>query len=753
MNSVLFNPLKLGVLTLSNRLVMPPMTRSRATQPGDIANDLMAKYYAQRTSAGLIISEGTQISPTGKGYAWTPGIYSEEQIAGWKRVTDAVHDRNGIIFAQLWHVGRVTHPDNINGQQPISSSAIKADGVKVFVDNGTNEPGFVETVEPRAMTLDDIHEVIGQYRQAALNAIAAGFDGIELHAANGYLVNQFIDSESNTRTDEYGGSLANRLRFLDQVVAAMVEAIGAQRVGVRLAPLTTLNGTIDANPEETYTEAARVLNKHGIAFLHIAEADWDDAPVMSVAFKEALRAAFDGVMIYAGKYSAERAAAAIRDGWADMIGFGRPYVANPDLPERIKNNWEWSTHHPETLFGGGAKGLTDYPRYNQAPEHPTTAEDNVALACGSTKATLFDPLRFGSFALDNRVAMAPMTRSRTDQPGDIPNAMMATYYGQRASAGLVITEGAPISAVGRGYSMTPGIYTQAQIDGWKLTTDEVHQKGGKVFIQLWHVGRRSHSSIAGETPVSASAVKDPDRVFGPLPKGGFGMIETEMPRALSIDDIQTTIADFVQAAKNAMAAGFDGVELHGAHGYLIDQFLRLHSNQRSDQYSGSQENRMRFLLETVQAVVDAIGAEHVAIRLSPFVTEGYADEDPEIVELALKVIEKLAPMKLAYLHLSENISRYTEVPESFRQQVRAVYPNPIMVAGKHTKESGQAILATGYADIVAFGQPFITNPDFYYRIQNDIDLTPVDYEAHSTFYGGDERGYTDYPMAEQIMQA
>ena len=603
------------------------------------------------------------------------------------------------------------------------------------------------------MTKDDITEVIGQFRQAALNAVEAGFDGIELHAANGYLVNQFIDSEANNRTDEYGGSVENRLRFLDEVVTAMAEAIGVDKIGVRLAPLTTLNGAVDANPEETYTEAARVLNKHQIAYIHIAEADWDDAPVKSTLFKETLREAFDGVIIYAGKYSSERAAAALRDGWADMIGFGRPFVANPDLPKRIMNGWEWSTHNPDTLFGGGAIGLTDYSFYEEAPEHKEGDTSPAVTRCDSSCATLFDPIKFSGFSLDNRVAMAPMTRSRTDQPGDVPNALMATYYQQRASAGLIITEGTPISAVARGYSLTPGIYTQEHINGWKLTTDAVHQKGGKVFVQLWHVGRRSHSDIAGETPVSASAVKDPDQVFGPLPEGGYGMIETSTPREMTKEDIQSTVEDFVQAAKNAMDAGFDGVEIHGAHGYLIDQFLRIHSNKRTDEYGGSQENRMRFLVEVMQAVVGTIGGDRVAIRLSPFVTEGYAEEDPEVIELTLKVLKELAPMNLAYLHFSENISRHQAMPESFRQQVREIYPNPIMVAGKYTKESGQDILDKGYADLVAFGQPFITNPDFFYRIQKDIDLTPVDYEAHSTFYGGDEKGYTDYPMAEQLLQA
>lgn len=363
MSQSLFQTIQLGQLTLNNRIVMPPMTRSRASQQGNVANDMMATYYAQRASAGLIVAEGTQISAMGQGYAWTPGIYSQEQIAGWKKVTDAVHAENGVIFAQLWHVGRVTHPDNIGGAQPISSSALKAEGVKVFIDNGSDEPGFVDVVEPREMTKEDIKAVIQEYHQAALNAVEAGFDGIELHAANGYLINQFIDSESNNRTDEYGGSLENRLRFLDEVVATLVDAIGADKVGVRLAPLTTLNGTVDANPLETYPAAAKVLNKHNIAYMHIAEVDWDDAPETPVEFKRDMRESFSNVLIWAGKYDAEKAEQAINDGLADMIGFGRPFVSNPDLPSRIENGHPLAPHDPNTLFGGAEKGLTDYPVY------------------------------------------------------------------------------------------------------------------------------------------------------------------------------------------------------------------------------------------------------------------------------------------------------------------------------------------------------------------------------------------------------
>jgi len=358
---------------------------------------------------------------------------------------------------------------------------------------------------------------------------------------------------------------------------------------------------------------------------------------------------------------------------------------------------------------------------------------------------LFKQLNNTLLQAKNRVAMAPMTRSRTTQPGDVPNQMMATYYRQRANAGLIVTEGAPISAVGRGYSMTPGIYTQAHIDGWKKVTQAIHEEGGKVLIQLWHVGRRSHSTISGEQPLAPSAIKVPDQVFGPLPEGGFGMIETEQPKAMTQDDINNTIADFVQAAKNAVEAGFDGIEIHAAHGYLLDTFMRIESNQRSDQYGGSQENRMRFLLETLQAVSAAIGSNKVAVRLSPHVIEGFADEDPEIVELTLKALKKMAEMNLAYVHFSENISRYVEAPESFRQQVREVYPNPIMIAGKQTKQSAQQLLEKNYADMVAFGTPYVTNPDLVARFKNDWPLTEFDPDARLTLYGGGEKGFIDYP--------
>ncbi|MDQ6479366.1 alkene reductase [Dyadobacter sp. LHD-138] len=367
---MLFQPFQLAKLSLKNRIVMPPMTRSRANT-GEVATDLMAEYYSQRASAGLIISEGTQVSRQGQGYAWTPGIFSKAQIEGWGKVTKAVHEKDGLMFAQLWHVGRVSHTSlQENGKAPVSASAILAEGVKVFLDLEGKGPGegageMVQHSLPTELTVSQIKSIIADFVHAAKNAILAGFDGVELHGANGYLIEQFIDSQTNLRSDAYGGSLENRLRFLREVTTAVADAIGPEKVGVRQAPLTTLMGATDDNPEETYIAAAKMLNEIGIAYIHIAEADWDNAPIMPVAFKEAYREAFKGTLIYAGKYTKERADEALAKGWTDLVAFGRPFIANPDLPYRLANNLRLNEPDKTKFFGGTGKGYTDYPIASQ----------------------------------------------------------------------------------------------------------------------------------------------------------------------------------------------------------------------------------------------------------------------------------------------------------------------------------------------------------------------------------------------------
>ena len=367
----LFTPLQLGPYTLRNRIVLPPLTRSRSTQPGNIANELMAEYYQQRSSAGFMVSEGTQIEPRGQGYAWTPGIHSTEQIAGWQKVTRAVHGAGGVIFAQLWHVGRVSHTAlQPEGQAPVAPSAIPASQVKVFIETAPGSGMLSEPSMPRELTTAEVRELVQYYAQAARNALQAGFDGVELHCANGYLVNQFISAHSNQRSDEYGGSLDNRLRFLREITQAVAEVVGPQRLGVRFAPLFSSTdeervylGLVEDDPQATYLAAIRHLEELGIAYLSLAEADWEGAEELPESFRWAVRRAFSGRILYAGRYDAPRAAAAIEAGWADLIGFGRSFIANPDLPTRIANGWPLNALDSASMYGGTAQGYTDYPRY------------------------------------------------------------------------------------------------------------------------------------------------------------------------------------------------------------------------------------------------------------------------------------------------------------------------------------------------------------------------------------------------------
>ena len=372
--SPLFASVTLGPYTLKNRIVMPPLTRSRSTQPGNIPNELMASYYTQRASAGFMVTEGTQIEPRGQGYAWTPGIHSHAQIEGWKKVTQAVHAAGGIIFAQLWHVGRVSHISlQPQGAQPVAPSAITADNVKVFIETAPGAGTLADPSEPRALSTDEVSELVAMYASAARNALEAGFDGIELHCANGYLVNQFISEHSNTRDDQYGGSLTNRLRFLKEIVAAVSAVVGADRLGVRFAPLFASTdetrvylGLVESDPHHTYIEAIKVLEQAGIAYLSIAEADWDNAPDLPETFYQAVRAEFSGRIIYAGKYTTEKSVHMLAKGYGDLFAFGRPFIANPDLPERIANHWPLNEADPTTMYGGTEIGYNDYPYYQNS---------------------------------------------------------------------------------------------------------------------------------------------------------------------------------------------------------------------------------------------------------------------------------------------------------------------------------------------------------------------------------------------------
>ncbi|MGM8851318.1 alkene reductase [Salinicola halophyticus] len=357
----LLSPITVGDVELSNRVLMAPLTRART--PDSVPGALQAEYYAQRASSGLIISEATNISPTARGYVYTPGIWTDAQEAGWRQVVDAVHDANGKIALQLWHVGRISHEMvQPEGQAPVAPSALRAEGANCFVEFEDGSSGQHPTSTPRALELDEIPALIDDYRQAAKRSKRAGFDMVEVHAANAYLLQQFLATGSNQRTDRYGGSVVNRARLLLEVVDAVTAEMGEGRVGVRLSPFIEIFGLSDDEPQEMMRYLADELGRRKIAYLHINEPDWTgEGPQLSDDFRRDLRERFTGTLIYCGHYTAERAETLIENGLGDAAAFGRPYIANPDLVERFSRDAGLNEPNPDTFYGGGAEGYTDYP--------------------------------------------------------------------------------------------------------------------------------------------------------------------------------------------------------------------------------------------------------------------------------------------------------------------------------------------------------------------------------------------------------
>jgi N-ethylmaleimide reductase len=347
--SKLFDPIKIGDLELPNRVIMAPLTRSRAVGGGRVPNALMAEYYVQRASAGLILSEATAVSAQGVGYADTPGIWSEEQVAGWKRVTDAVHGAGGRIFLQLWHVGRISDPVFLDGALPVAPSAIAAAGHVSLV-----RP-MRAYVTPRALETAEIPGIVAAYRKGAENAKRAGFDGVEVHGANGYLLDQFLQDKTNQRSDAYGGSIENRARLMLEVTDACIEVWGANRVGMHLAPRCDSHDMGDSNPAATFGYVAQELGKRGIAFICAREAVGPDS------LGAQLKQAFGGVYIANEKMTRESAEALIQSGAADAVAFGKDFIANPDLPRRLKLAAPLNAPRPETFYASTAEGYTDYP--------------------------------------------------------------------------------------------------------------------------------------------------------------------------------------------------------------------------------------------------------------------------------------------------------------------------------------------------------------------------------------------------------
>ncbi|MBP6562403.1 MAG: alkene reductase [Neisseriaceae bacterium] len=360
--NTLFTPLKVGAITVKNRIFMAPLTRLRSIEPGDIPTPLMGEYYRQRTGAGLIITEATQISAQAKGYAGAPGLHSPEQVAAWQAITAGVHAQQGKIAVQLWHTGRISHnslqPDQ---QPPVAPSAIRAEA-RTSLRDEQGRPTRVATALPRALATEEIPGIVNDFRHAVANAREAGFDLIELHSAHGYLLHQFLAADANHRTDQYGGSLENRTRLVLEVVDAVSAEWQADRIGIRISPLGTFQGINNGEHEEA--EALYLieqLGKRGIAYLHFSEPDWAGGQPYSESFRQKVRARFSGVIVGSGAYTPQKAETLIEQGYIDAVAFGRHYIANPDLAERLHIGAELNEQRPETFYGGGAEGYTDYP--------------------------------------------------------------------------------------------------------------------------------------------------------------------------------------------------------------------------------------------------------------------------------------------------------------------------------------------------------------------------------------------------------
>ncbi len=360
----LFQPTRIGCIDIANRVVMAPLTRCRADEPaGDVpGSDINVEYYRQRSGAGLIISEGTQISPVGKGYMATPGIYSEAQVEGWRRITDTVHAAGSKMLAQIWHVGRITHPALTGGAQPIAPSAIAPRDVVAYTHQGK-----VDIPTPQAMSVQQIADVVAQFRQAAANALRAGFDGVEIHGANGYLIDQFLRDGANRRDDAYGGSVAARCRLALEIVDAVAAEIGAARVGIRLSPLTPFNDLADSDPQRTFDHLVEQLDARGIAFVHFIEGSTGGARDLPGFDYAKARKSFRGAYIANNGYDRAMAIEAVESGRADAVAFGRAFLANPDLVQRLRVGAPLNAPDAQTFYTPGAAGYTDYPTLDAQP--------------------------------------------------------------------------------------------------------------------------------------------------------------------------------------------------------------------------------------------------------------------------------------------------------------------------------------------------------------------------------------------------
>uniref|UniRef100_A0A0E0DER3 NADH:flavin oxidoreductase/NADH oxidase N-terminal domain-containing protein n=1 Tax=Oryza meridionalis TaxID=40149 RepID=A0A0E0DER3_9ORYZ len=668
----------MGKFNLSYRVVLAPLTRSRSY--GNLPQPHAIEYYSQRaTKGGLLIAEATGVSSDAQGMSvipHTPGIWTKEQVEAWKPIVDAVHAKGE--------------------ERPISSTDKPIEK--------TEENYFLDFSTPRSLTVEEIPDVIKHFTLAAKNALEAGFDGVEVHAANGFLLDQFMKDGVNARADEYGGGVASRCRFALEVVDAVAAEAGAGRTGVRLSPYSRCLDCADSDPDALAAHMARELSARGVLYCNVVEPEMVATPAdgggetMRIPHRlRAVREAFAGTLMVGGGYDREEGNWAVAGGYADLVVYGRLFLANPDLPRRFRLGAPLNGYDRATFYTADpVAGYTDYPFLDNdglaasaaaAASSNKSGDQDGSIKRGrgegagqgrggkmSSTAPLLTPYKMGRFDLSHRVVLAPLTRQRSY--GNVPQPHAILYYQQRTTkGGLLIAEATGISDTAQG--------------------------------------------VAARNAIEAGK-RHPITFFTP--------------------DI------LIRNILNYPNTGFDGVEIHGAHGYLIDQFLKDQVNDRSDKYGGSLENRCRFALEVVQAVTDEIGADKVGIRLSPFASYSEAaDSNPEA--LGLYMANALNKFGILYCHMVEprmvKLGEKFETPHSLRP-IRDAFKGTFIAAGGYNKEDGNKAVSTGYTDLVAYGRLFLSNPDLPERFEIDAPLNKYNRE---TFYISDPViGYTDYPF-------
>ncbi|PPQ70249.1 hypothetical protein CVT24_013074 [Panaeolus cyanescens] len=766
-SSKLFQPLKVGRMTLQSRVVMSPMTRYKATKKEHVpVVSLVEKYYSQRGShpGTLLITEGVLVSPKAGGYDYVPGIWSQDQIDAWKKVTTGVHEKGSYIYLQLWALGRSATPKTLeeDGFPFVAPSPL------AFSDS---------TATPRGLTVSEIKEYVKDYAQAAKNSIEAGFDGVELHFANGYLVDQFLQDVTNHRTDQYGGSVENRSRFPLELVKAVTEAVGEERTGLRISPWSTYQGQSRdnmrmRNPIPQYTHFVTSVKElyPNFAYLHVVEPLPHDRPLPPdtpvQAGNDFLREIWlPKPFISAGAFTRETAIDRAEKSDESLISFGQLFISNPDLVNRLKNDsplnpYDTSTFYVYSDLPKTEVGYIDYPFLN---EEKLSQDSGMGWITKSKRITisyylsqltmstpkLFQPIKVGRLTLQSRIVLCPLTRFKATKKEHVPVVpLVKKYYSQRGShpGTLLITEGVFISPKAGGYDHVPGIWSQDQIDAWKQITDGVHEQGSYIYLQLWAIGRTANPATLEEDGLPFVA---------PSPIALSNSKSSIVPRELTVAEIKEYVADYVQGAKNAITAGFDGVELHFANGYLPDQFLQENSNQRTDEYGGSIENRSRFPLEIVKAVTDAVGEDRTGLRVSPWSTfqdMRMKDPVPQYTHF-VSSLKKNHP-NLSYLHAVEALERDLKAnpPSNANGFLRDIWlPKPFISAGGYNRETAIERTEESDGNLVAFGKLFIANPDLIRRFKNQSPLNPFD---SSTFYVPSDKprtevGYIDYPFLNE----